>query len=391
MGSSGQADNGLSRSKGSEAQLDNTIRRRRDRLGLSQQALAESAGVSRQAIIAVERGRRVPSTSLALRLARALRCGVDDLFSLGPADRLTVRLAPPSAGSAPAAGRAAGARVAVGEVGGRWVAHRLPADPAIAADGLVAAGISGRTALVRPLVDPDQLRNNVIVSGCAPLLGSLAHRVGQRFAGVRAAWIPGSSQRSLDLLEAGLVHVAGVHGSGEGSREDNIEAVRRCFPGEHMVVVNLTRWRQGLVVPPGNPLAIRTVAGLLRPGLRFARRETGAGAHRLLVSLLDREGAERPVLPGPFAEGHVEVAQLVRCGAADVGIAIEGVALAAGLDFVALAEERFDLVIPLELAESPPVSRLIETLEDPSFVADMRSLPGYDGGLCGHVTTLEAA
>ena len=157
------------------------------------------------------------------------------------------------------------------------------------------------------------------------------------------------------------------------------------------LLVNLTRWRQGLVVPAGNPLAIRSGADLLRRGVRFARREDGAGAQALVDRLLREQGVERGYVHGPLATGHQEVAQLVRCGAADFGVAIEGVALAAGLDFVPLTEERFDLVVPADLAESAPVRRLLDMIDDDAFRDEMAELPGYDGHEAGHATTLEAA
>jgi molybdate-binding protein len=156
-------------------------------------------------------------------------------------------------------------------------------------------------------------------------------------------------------------------------------------------VANLTKWREGLVVSSGNPLGIRSGADLLRPGLRIARRDEGSGAHKLLTDILAAEGVETPVLTGPMAAGHTDVATLVACGAADVGVAIEGVALASGLSFVPLVEERFDLVVPADLAEEPNVARLLETLADRNFRADADNLPGYDIRFCGHVTTLEAA
>jgi molybdate-binding protein/DNA-binding XRE family transcriptional regulator len=371
----------------SDARLDNTLKAHRERIGLSQQDLAGLVGASRQAIVAIEGGRQVPSTSLSLRFAKALRCGVEDLFSLSASGGLAVRLAPAEAG---ARGRTAGgARVAVGEVAGKWVAHRLPLDGSVPADGIISAEVSGRTAVVRPLVDERLLSRTVLVAGCAPVLGTLVQRVGEHYADARATWLSASSSRSLDLLDEELVHVAGLHLGGSGG--DNLSAIRERFPSERTLVVNLTRWRQGFVVPLGNPLAIRTGAALLRPGLRFARREDGAGAQRLLAGLLAREGVEKTQLPGPFAADHEEVAQLVRCGAADAGVAIEAVALAAGLGFVPLAEERFDLVVPASLADAPPVSRLIEALDDPGFRAEMASLPGYDFALSGQVTTLEAA
>ena len=391
--------------------LENSIRSRRDRLGLSQQRLADLVGVSRQAIVAIEGARQVPSTSLGLRLARALRTPVEDLFRLRAEEGLTARLASPAAmrgGEAPGWGEKAGGsdvpggsegaraggggtRVAVGEVGGRWVAHPLPPDPAVSADGIVVRAISARTAVVRPLADPQDLRRNALVSGCAPILGGLAHRVGRRSADARATWLPSTSGRSLDLLAAGLVHVAGVHFSGASGGGDHGEAARRTLPGRRLLVVNLTRWRQGLLVPAGNPHGIREAADLLRPELRLALREEGATAHKLLMSLLAHERAERMVLRGPLATGHAEVAQLVRAGAADVGVAIEGVALASGLEFLPLTEERFDLLVPAELATEPPVGRLLEALDDPRFRAEIAQLPGYDLEIAGHATTLEAA
>src|SRR5262245_58841865 len=50
--------------------------------GLSQEALASRAGISRQAYLAIESGRSVPSTEVALRLARTLGHTVEDLFRL---------------------------------------------------------------------------------------------------------------------------------------------------------------------------------------------------------------------------------------------------------------------------------------------------------------------
>jgi putative molybdopterin biosynthesis protein len=286
---------------------------------------------------------------------------------------------------------AAGARVAVGEVRGAWVAHRLPTVGTDAADGIVRSSRPGRTGVVEPLVDPDVLHRNVLVTGCAPVLGMLARRVEGRAAGTRATWIPGSSRRSLDLLEAGLIHVAGVHMAGADGPHDLEALLRARFPGEPLLIVNLTRWREGFVVAAGNPLDVRTAEELLRPGLRFAHREAGSGARGLVDDLLAASGAEDVALAGPEAAGHAEVAQLVRCGAADVGVAIESVALAAGLGFVPLAEERFDLVVPASAAASAPVARFLDALDDPSFRTEMAHLPGYDIGLCGHVTTLEAA
>jgi putative transcriptional regulator len=62
--------------------LGNSLLALRTERGLTQAALAEMVGVSRKTINTVENGVFVPSTLLALRLARALRRPVEDIFSL---------------------------------------------------------------------------------------------------------------------------------------------------------------------------------------------------------------------------------------------------------------------------------------------------------------------
>jgi putative transcriptional regulator len=62
--------------------LANRLREHRAERELTQAALAELVGVSRKTINTVENGVFVPSTTLALKLARALGCSVEAIFSL---------------------------------------------------------------------------------------------------------------------------------------------------------------------------------------------------------------------------------------------------------------------------------------------------------------------
>jgi len=69
--------------------VTNTLRRHRlERGELTQQALADAVGVSRQTIVSIEKGRYNPTVGLALRLAQVLGGPVEALFQLtkGPAD-----------------------------------------------------------------------------------------------------------------------------------------------------------------------------------------------------------------------------------------------------------------------------------------------------------------
>ena len=62
--------------------LRNHIKQHRARLDLTQQELADLVGVRRQAILAIEKGKYVPSALLAFQLARALEMPVGELFEL---------------------------------------------------------------------------------------------------------------------------------------------------------------------------------------------------------------------------------------------------------------------------------------------------------------------
>ncbi len=62
--------------------LNNCLEELRRKASLTQQELSEKAGVSRKSINAIENGIYVPSTVLALKIAKTLKCKVEDLFKL---------------------------------------------------------------------------------------------------------------------------------------------------------------------------------------------------------------------------------------------------------------------------------------------------------------------
>jgi putative transcriptional regulator len=61
----------------------NTVSLLREKTGTTQQSLAEAVGVTRQTIIAIERGNYVPSLLLAMKIAKFFRQGIEDIFKIG--------------------------------------------------------------------------------------------------------------------------------------------------------------------------------------------------------------------------------------------------------------------------------------------------------------------
>ena len=369
------------------SQPDGTrLRLARQARGLSQQQLAGVAGVTRQAVSAVESGHSDPSLRVALSLARALGMTVEALFGPGePGDPVLARPVAPV--SAP------GSRVALATVGDTFVALPLDADLAArlgfgAAGGLTVRGSGGQGAqgvqgasggqgaqvAVRPIGPP---RPTVVVAGCDPALPLLETPLALLDPPLAFAWWPCGSAEALRLAAAGLVHAAGVHrvGPGEGENASGI-------PGG-AEAVGFASWREGLVVRPG--AGIHGLDDVARQGLRLVNREPGAQARTLLDRERLRLGLEPSQLPGydSLAAGHLQVAAAIVGGLADAGVSSEPAALAYGLDFIPLAEERFDLLLPAKHAASREVQGLLKVLTSPWLLAQLASLPGYDAARCG--------
>ena len=66
--------------------MENSVPAERQRLGLSQQQLADTLGVTRQTVISIEKGRYDPSLPLASRLAAVFGRRIEDLFTPDPAE-----------------------------------------------------------------------------------------------------------------------------------------------------------------------------------------------------------------------------------------------------------------------------------------------------------------
>ena len=372
------------------ARLETGLRRARLNSGLKQSELAERAGISRQRLSVLESGRGQPATLIALRLARVLGCRVEELFWLrDEGGELTAELA-----GGRQSRRSRSDRALVGSVASRWVAHALSQEDPLAlttpADALLLRSRQGNGMVrLRPLRPLEALQANVLVSGCDPGLAVLAGRVQDRWPGQRLCWIPVSSDAALEALGRGHVHLAGAHLFDEDSGEYNVPFVRRAFGGRPMVVVTFAHLEEGFAVAKGNPQRIRKPEDIARATVRFVNREPRAGARRLLDRLLRKARVPASAVKGyeRLLGGHLQVAQAVAMGAADAGIVARSAAIAHGLDFVPLSEERFDLVFPKEWSADVRAGRIVETLEGRAFRRELASLGGYDTRESGHLVT----
>jgi molybdate-binding protein/DNA-binding XRE family transcriptional regulator len=365
---------------------------------LSQEQLARAAGVTRQAVAGVEAGSWDPSLQVALAIARALGTSVEELFGEEHAPEILPATVVRSDRNADVR------RLQVAQVGPKLVGFELVADRAfsmgfVPASGLAAGPAEGEDlravspgarspGSVEPGVFPVRplgaLRPTLTIAGCDPAIPLLGPALARLEPSVDLVWWPCSSRAALDLLAAGLVHVAGAHVSDPSTGSYNLEAARGGLGETGARVVTFARWREGLVLSPQISGSVAGLEDLVVRGATFVNRERGSEAR----ALLEREQARIGIgnlRSGPTVGGHLLVASAVAAGVADAGVASEPSALAYGLGFVPLSEERYDLVVPEPLVSSSEVKGLLRVLAGSWIRDQLAAIAGYEPSECGTV------
>jgi molybdate-binding protein len=189
------------------------------------------------------------------------------------------------------------------------------------------------------------------------------------------------------MLAKGAVHVAGVHLRDPKSGEYNLKSVRDAIGRRPLVVVNFAGWELGLGVTARNPLGVRGFADLVRPQLRIVNREIGSGARLALDEALNELGLRSQRIKGYTRElpGHLEIAEAIASGQADAGVTIRVAAEAYGLAFIAIREERYDLVVLEDESGLSPVKAMLEALNSRRFAREINQLCAYDTDQMGKV------
>ncbi len=201
--------------------------------------------------------------------------------------------------------------------------------------------------------------------------------------------LPEGSESGLRRLSRGEVIAAAIHLHRlEGNPETaNPEAVAHA-PGLHnAVIIAFARREQGLLTAPGNPLGLSDIASVWNTRARIAVRPAGAGAQLLLLTSLARAGltlADLQVYQPPCPTGQ-DIAQAIRAGRADCGIATRSAAQPMGLGFLPLAWEHFDLVLRQRDYFLPGPQALFTFLRSRAFADRAAELGGYDVTASGTV------
>jgi excisionase family DNA binding protein len=210
-----------------------------------------------------------------------------------------------------------------------------------------------------------------------------------RESGSGLATLAVGSEAGLNRFIAGETVAAAVHlhALEDPDADANVAAIKSRGDMQDAVMIAFCRREQGFLLAPGNPLKIGSIDDVLAKRVRIAMRPKGAGAQLLLLSLLHRAKASLDQLTAvsPVCPTGPDIAQAIRAGRADTGIATRSVADSAGLDFVSIVWEPFDLVMRQRDYFHPPLQALLKFMRSDELAARAQEMGGFDLSEAGSV------
>jgi len=289
-------------------------------------------------------------------------------------------------------------RVTLGNVGGTLMATPSGKGAGavmslVRADGIltipvgsegVGAGEKVEIELIRPKTEVDSTL--VFIGSHDNILDLIANQLHRRQPIIRISSAHVGSMGGIMAIRRGEAHIAGSHLLDEETGEYNVSFIKRFLKGTPLQLINLCYRQQGLIVKKGNPKRIRSFSDIAHKGLTFINRQGGAGT-RLLTDKILKEATIAPTdIRGYDHEEytHMSVAAAVAAGSVDTGMGILAAAKALNLDFIPIAEERYDLIIPKQFTEDKKVRAVLDLMESSDeFHRQILALGGYDLRDCG--------
>ncbi|MCE5335794.1 MAG: molybdopterin biosynthesis protein [Desulfobacteraceae bacterium] len=288
-------------------------------------------------------------------------------------------------------------RVIMGRVDERLVAMPLQRGAGIItsltrADGILQIpqeqeGIDeGATVEIRLLRPREQLDSTLIMIGSHDnTIDLIANELKARDHSLHLSSSNVGSLGGLLALRRGQTHFAGSHLLDPDTGEYNFSYIERYLKGTPVRLVQLAMRQQGLLIKKGNPKGIKGLEDLLRTDVGFINRQGGSGTRVLFDYCLSRRGISPDAISGYEQEEftHMAVAVNVLSGRADAGMAIFSSARALGLDFIPVAEERYDLVVAESCFADPKMLTVRDIIVSDSFRRIVESMGGYDVSASG--------
>jgi putative molybdopterin biosynthesis protein len=257
----------------------------------------------------------------------------------------------------------------------------VKADALLAIPKSVEGIEAGSVAEVERLHSMEQIDRALVSIGSHDILmDHLNDLMAKRSEGYSVSSAHVGSLGGIMAVRRGETHIAPTHLLDEKTGTYNIPFVNKYLKGQDLVLLKGIIRYQGLYVQKGNPLNIQGIRDLAEKDLIFANRQKGSGTRTLLDYYLKKEGVSSADISGYQNEltTHTNVALSVLAGNSQAGMGIQSVGDLMGLDFIPLAKEEYDFLIPKKYLDEPRVKYFIQCVTSQDFKLKLEELGGYE-------------
>lgn len=283
-------------------------------------------------------------------------------------------------------------RVKLGFVGGKYIATPISRGAGttmslVRADGILeisqsVEGIDAGTVVpVKLLRNIEEIKNTIVCIGSHdPIIDIISDMLHFKSGKYYLSSAHVGSMGGIMSLKSGETHISPIHLLDIESGEYNIPYIKKYLPGRNMALIKGVKRIQGLMVPKGNPLNIKSLKDVADLGLSFVNRQRGSGTRIFLDYNLKKFNISPENISGYEKEEftHIGVAAVIAAGDADCGLGIYSAAELMGLDFIALGNEEYDFAVPKEFLSLDMIKEFIKVIKTDEFKRELDKFGGYD-------------
>lgn len=288
-------------------------------------------------------------------------------------------------------------RVKVGKVNDQYIAAPLPRGAGTItsiteADAIIRIpanleGITDKNPVSAELLRPKNIieKTLLMVGSHDNTLDIIAQFMAQK--GERLSSTHVGSMGGITAVKKGAAHLAGIHLLDTNTGQYNVSYLQKYMPGKKLKIIHLVTRYQGLIVKKGNPLNIKGLEDLQNSDIRFINRQKGSGTRILTDYECTRKNIDTTQISGFNVEEytHMGVSAGIKSNAADAGMAIKAAANALNLDFIPVATEDYQIIIPQEYFSSKPVQVMVDIINSAEFKNAVIKAGGYEINRTGEI------
>ena len=199
------------------------------------------------------------------------------------------------------------------------------------------------------------------------------------------------SMGGIIALKSGECHLATSHLLDENTGEYNISFIKKYLEFKSHVLIKFVKRVQGILTRKDFHFPVKSVKDIRDLKLTFVNRQKGSGTRVLFDYLLKINSIDKKDIKGYEREEftHLLVAEAVKNGDVDCGIAVYSAAKMMNLNFMRLYDEEYDIILPKKYLELDSFKEFFNVITSDEFKKKLDELGGYDYSEIGTIKILE--